>query len=288
MLHSLQDSGECELLGITISKDNPRASGYTRLVNARYGRPQIPVGVVLGGATPDEGNFIGRFATAPAPSGEPEEAVMLLRRLLAAQPDHSAVIITIGFFTNVARLLDSQPDAASPLCGKELFSRKVKFVCSMAGNFRPEETAGPDVGNPEFNIRTDIPSAQNFIGKCPCPIVFSGFEVGAAVMFPGSVIAETLALEPGHPVAAAYALYLPMPYDRPSWDQTAVLHAVRPQAGYFGLSESGLVAVDPRGFTSFDTKVRGEHRHLILEKNQVPRVREEIIRLCALIPTHEK
>jgi inosine-uridine nucleoside N-ribohydrolase len=63
------------------------------------------------------------------------EAVSLLRRTLAGQPDSSIVIVQVGFSTNLARLLDTKPDAASPLVGRELVRRKVRLLSMMAGNF---------------------------------------------------------------------------------------------------------------------------------------------------------
>ena len=44
-------------------------------------------------------------------------ATAVLRKTLAAQPDHSVVIAQVGFSTNLARLLDSPPDEYSPLTG---------------------------------------------------------------------------------------------------------------------------------------------------------------------------
>lgn len=284
MLHSLQDRGECELAGIVLSKDNPWAAVYTRLVNKFCGRPQIPIGAVRGGATTDEGKFLRSISEAfgeSCSSGEPEEAVRLLRRLLSSQEDHSVVVITIGFLTNLSRLLDSPPDDLSPLGGLELFERKVSQVCSMAGSFRPGVAVGPDDGNPEYNIRTDISSARHFFSTCPVPVLFSGFEVGAAVWFPASFVEEALADFPGDPVASAYAVYMPMPYDRPCWDQTAVLQAVRPGSGYFGLSEPGRADVDSTGKSRFLPEPGGLHRYLILDEESVSRIQRDMLELCS-------
>src|ERR1039458_8553173 len=42
-----------------------------------------------------------------------------------------------------------------------------------------------------------------------------------------------------HPVVDAYRAYQPMPYDAPSWAMAAMLYAVRPNDGYFKLSDGG-------------------------------------------------
>lgn len=291
MLHAMQNAGECEILGIALSKDNPWAAVYTGLVNGFCGRPQIPLGVVSGGPTPDEGKFIRRISESSGEdisSTEVEEAVSFFRRILVSEPDHSVVIITIGFLTNLSRLLDSPPDHLSPMDGRELFSRKVDHVCSMAGNFRPGISVGPDSGNPEYNIRTDLPSARHFFHSCPRPVIFSGFEVGASILFPGSFVEKVLAVNPRDPVAAAYAVYLPIPYDRPAWDQSAVLQAVRPEAGYFEISEPGHVALDGDGCTSFSPDSSGLHRYLKLNGEEIPRIRRDMLELCseACLPCH--
>src|ERR1700686_4076865 len=58
MLHALQSRGECRLLGVTVTKDNPWAAVYVDLVNTFYGRGQIPVGMVKGGVTPEKSKLI--------------------------------------------------------------------------------------------------------------------------------------------------------------------------------------------------------------------------------------
>ena len=49
----------------------------------------------------------------------------MLRRVLAAAEDHSVVISSVGFLTNLADLLASPPDATSHLSGQQLVRRKV-------------------------------------------------------------------------------------------------------------------------------------------------------------------
>ncbi|TSA34250.1 MAG: nucleoside hydrolase [Verrucomicrobiaceae bacterium] len=285
MLHSLQDAGECEILGVALSKDSPWAAVYTGLLNRFCGRPQIPLGAVRDGPTKDEGKFIRQIAEtlgAGHSTKEPEDAVVLLRRLLASCEDQSVVVITIGFLTNLSRLMDSPPDDISPMDGMELFSRKVQHVCSMAGCFRPGKTIGGDSGNPEYNIRTDISAARNFFHRFPGTVTFSGFEVGASILFPGDFIEKALEENPCDPVASAYASFLPMPYDRPSWDQSVVLHAVRPDHAYFDVSEPGRVNVAPDGRTSFIPDGHGRHRYLILREEMIPVIIRDMLALCSM------
>jgi hypothetical protein len=71
-----------------------------------------------------------------------------------------------------------------------------------------------------------------------------------------------------------------MPYDRPTWDLTAVLYAVRPDANYFRLSGPGRVTVDERGATHFEESATGRHRYLILDSAQKGRTLEALILLA--------
>ena len=47
------------------------------------------------------------------------------RRVLAAQPDRSVAISSVGLLTNLAALLRSGPDDNSPLDGRALVAQKV-------------------------------------------------------------------------------------------------------------------------------------------------------------------
>src|SRR5438270_4007607 len=114
MLHALESRGECRLLGVTVTKDNPWAPVYVDLVNTFYGRGQIPVGMVKGGVTPESSRMIQAPSMRQRPDGtllyprrladgaEAVEAGALLRRLLAAEKDGSVVIVQVGFSTNLA------------------------------------------------------------------------------------------------------------------------------------------------------------------------------------------
>src|SRR3954465_14954526 len=44
MLHALQSRGQCELLGITITKPDELAGPFVNAMNTFYGRPEVPIG----------------------------------------------------------------------------------------------------------------------------------------------------------------------------------------------------------------------------------------------------
>ena len=273
MLHSLETRGETRLIAVTLTKSNAWAAEYVRVVNEFYGRAAIPVGLVRHGKTPDPGNFVKQVSVqhGHVQAAEYPDAVKVLRESLSAQPDGSVVIVQVGFSTNLAALLESPPDAVSPLSGRELATRKVRLVSVMAGNFNGNK--------PEFNIMTDVPSAQKLVANWPGDMVFSGFEIGNAILYPAASIEHDFVS--GNPVPEAYRLYQKMPYDRPSWDLTAVLYAFRPDRGYFSLSDPGQVSVTADGRTDFQAIATGHHRFLKVDPVQAQRSREALLWLAS-------
>jgi inosine-uridine nucleoside N-ribohydrolase len=289
LLHALESRGECRLIAVTVTKDNPWSAPYVDLVNTFYGRPGIPVGMVKGsGVTPKDSPMIQVPAQRKRPDGswvyprrigsgaEAPDSVAVLRRALAAEQDGSVVIVQVGFSTNLARLLDSVPDAASPLAGRELAARKVKLLSVMAGNFAQDK--------PEFNVQMDPASAQKLFREWPTKIVASGYEIGESMLFPASSIERDFSYVPDHPVAEAYRNYMRMPYNRQTWDLTAALYAIRPDAGYFSLSPPGTISADTQGRTRFTPSAGGRHHYLTMNESQRTRTLECMILLASQPP----
>jgi inosine-uridine nucleoside N-ribohydrolase len=286
MIHALESRGEAQLLAVTVSKDNRYAAPFIDLVNTFYGRAGIPIGVVKNGKTPEDAAMIKIPSERRNPQGgylyphrltdgrQAPDAIPVLRRALAESADGSVVIVMVGFSTNLARLLASPADEASPLSGAQLVAAKTKLLSTMAGNF----TAQP---KPEYNVKIDIPAARTVFEEWPTPVVFSGFEIGQSLLFPASSIEHDFGWVTDHPVADAYRQYMKMPYDRPTWDLTAVLYAVRPDSSYFTLSPAGRVAVDNEGQTKFTPATEGNRRYLIINESQKPRTLEALILLSS-------
>jgi inosine-uridine nucleoside N-ribohydrolase len=289
VIHALQSRGECDLLAVTLSKDNDLAGPFVDVVNTFYGRGQIPIGVVRNGKTPENSRYLTdtvratdngqpRFPHKLKSGKEAPEAVGLLRRTLAGQPDQSVVLVVVGFSTNILRLLDSPADQDSPLTGKELVTRKVRLLSMMAGMFSEKNRIK------EYNVFIDSPAAQRVFGEWPTSLVTSGFEIGQAIKFPASSIQRDFGYVPHHPLKHAYELYQKMPYDRETWDLTAVLYAVRPEHGYFGLSPAGRIRVDAQDVTQFEVTDGGRQRYLTVNAEQIARVREALVQLASQPP----
>ncbi len=273
ILHALESRGESKLIAVTVTKDNPQAAPFIDAVNVFYGRSEIPIGVVKNGKTPEASKMLEAVVARSVyrrnlkDGRQAEEAVAVLRRVLEAQKDGSVVFVQVGFSTNLARLIESS---------RGLVARKARLLSIMAGQFPS--------GKPEYNVKIDIPAARKLFAEWPAPIVFSGFEVGNSMLFPASSIENEFAYVENHPIRDAYRGYKKMPYDRPTWDPTSALYAVRPERGYFSLSEPGRVTVDDAGRTIFTPSPGGTHRYLVLNDVQRARTLEAMIELASQPP----
>lgn len=291
MLHSLQTRAACQLLAVTITKPDELAGPFVDAIDTFYGRPGIPIGFTRSGLKNEPSKFLGladttdngkpRYPHKLKRSSDAPRATDLLRKVLSQQPDGSVVIVQVGYFSNLAALLRTQPDKWSPLAGPELARQKVRLLSVMAGAFRP---IGDNQHYLEYNVTQDLPATKQVARAWPTPIVWSGFEIGIAVPFPAVSIERDFRYVPHHPAAEAYCLYNPPPHERPTWDLTSTLFAVYEDGGYFGLSAPGQVTVEPDGFTRFTEAPQGRDRFLTLNQIQAPRVREALVQLASQPP----
>jgi inosine-uridine nucleoside N-ribohydrolase len=287
MIHTLETRGVCKLLAVTVTKDSPNAGPFVDVINTFYNRGDIPIGVVRGGVTPEAGRFLkladdaARYPHDLRSNADAPDAVEVLRRTLAAQPDRSVTLVQVGFFTNFARLLASPADAISPLNGRDLIAKKVVQLSVMAGSFTAIKGEKRFL---EYNVKIDVPSAQRLVKEWPTPIVWSGFEIGVAAPYPHQSIERDFAYVAHHPIKDAYYAYEPPPHDRPTWDLTAVLTLIDPDARYLTRSAAGRVDVAADGYTSFKPAPEGRDRYLSMTATQSERVREALIWLTSTPP----
>jgi purine nucleosidase len=293
IIHALQSRGECELLAVTVTKDNEYAAPFVDLMNTFYGRGEIPIGTVRGGVTPDDGKYNRQVVTAAdggrqryphdlKKGSDAPDAVKLLRKTLAAEADGSVVLVMVGFSTNVARLLDSKGDEFSPLSGAELVKKKVRLLSTMAGVFGGE---WQQKRHKEYNLVKDLAAAKKVFSEWPTPVVASGFEIGMMVMHPPVSMQRDYSYVAHHPLKEAYAYYRGLDKEQPTFDLTSVVYAVRPDHGYFDLSAPGRITVEADGFTTFKEEAGGPHRYLRVSPEQIARVREAQALLCSQPPS---
>jgi hypothetical protein len=291
ILHSLQARADCQLLAVTITKPDELAGPFVDAVNTFYGHPDIPIGFTRAGLKNDPSKFLPlaeakdngklRYPHTLKRSSDAPTATRLLRQILSRQPDHSVVLVQVGYFSNLAALLDTQGDSFSALTGRDLVDQKVKFLSVMAGAFQAIDKNEHYL---EYNVVQDLSASKKLAQNWPTPIVWSGFEIGIAVPFPAVSIERDFQYVAHHPAAEAYRLYEPPPHERPTWDLTSALYGIFPDRDYFTLSPPGQVTVESDGFTRFTPNPQGRDRYLILNESQRARVKEALVQLASQPP----
>ncbi len=259
VLHALADSGYAEPLAIIASNAHELVVPTIEILNTYFGRPDLPTGAPKGATAANAGAsqkwpelLVEKYSYKTASTDDAPDAVTTYRRLLSAQPDTSVTVVTVGFLTNLAELLASAPDGVSPLNGKELVAKKVKRLVSMAGLF-PEGR--------EYNVLMDSVASEQVFTQWPTEIIFSGFEIGKQVITGLRVINNT---ELDSPVKEAYGKAMfhngNDSLGRMSWDQTAVLVAVKGAAPYYGLRRGRYI---PKGGNNgWEDAPNGPHAYL--------------------------
>ena len=212
-LHALADEGKCEILAMASCTRDNQSVAAIEIVNAYYGRPGIPVGcakelgvVGVPGGNPQRPGHrkFTRLAEAyphwvkHLNSNDAPDANDVYRRALAAAPDRSVVFCSVGFLTNVRRLLETKGDRHSPLDGRELVKRKVRVWYVMACRLPKGQ---------EYNAMHDGPSAQIAFARWPTPIVVSDWALGRHI-YSGRTVAERAYPYP-NPVHDLFAEALP-------------------------------------------------------------------------------
>lgn len=288
MFYKYLDAGKVDLLGIISSKREGGSVKFIDAMNTLYGYPNIPVGIVK--TYPEEGyvcedkrlNYADytvskhNYKHTITDWDAVEDGYKLIRKLLAAQEDKSVTFVTVGFSTNMARLLASKGDEYSPLDGKALMAQKANKVVIMAGNFHEKKK--------EYNIYKDHYAAVRFVAECPVPMYFTDYALGHSTLYPYQTVESAFNYVENHPLVVSFNYYAKMPYNRPLWDPTAVLFAVEGHKGFASLSKSGYVTVDQKSITDF-TEDKGSNRYYykVNDKQRAAIVRR-IVEVTSTLP----
>lgn len=260
LMHALADLGEANLLGVGVTVSNPWSAPTVDAINTWYKRPALPVATLKENGFLTDSPYTERVAKNfphNLQSGlDAPDALSMYRRVLAAEPDSSVTLVAVGPLRNMSRLLRSPADVITGLTGSELIALKVKTLVVMGCAF----PAGR-----EWNIEQDPASAQLVVNEWPTTIVFSGVEIGNDIHTGYSMTSQT---PTANPARMAYEIHVGANQNRPSWDQTAMLYAVRGAAdGLFSLSTPGTVSITNNGDNTFAPSSGGRHRYLIKQKS---------------------
>lgn len=267
MLYRYEQQGRCRLLGVVVDRMGEDCAACTDVMNTYFGRGDLPIGLERNGienpqvwidykALPTYTTADGHpmFARSVTDYSALPDGWRLYRQLLAAQPDHSVSIVSTGFVTALAQLLQSPADEYSALDGAELVRRKVKCIYLMGGVF------GQSV-EPDFNLAQGITFAQTFFDLWPQEVdmVFSPQEVGENIEYvPDSVIADVYWTDI-HPIKQVY-MTCDCNTGQMMWDPMVAVHAVEGDT-VFTLSERGTVMLTPQAATIFTPSADGNCRY---------------------------
>ncbi|NGF56003.1 nucleoside hydrolase [Parapusillimonas sp. SGNA-6] len=288
MLYKYADQNRIHLLAIMNNKESDYSTRFIDMMSTWYGYKKIPIGRI------EKGVFINDYVDYSKNMVEYNDTAKLYkyslkkhdkllpahelyRKVLAKEQDYSVVVISVGFSTNLARLLESGPDRYSPLSGAELVAKKVKYLSVMAGSFGEKKRA-------EFNVIHDRPAAQYVIANWPTGIVLSPFEVGAKVIYPSKSIEQDFGWAVNHPLVDAYRRYRPFPYNRPTWDLTSVYYTVEQQGNLLNISKPGKLTVDEKGFTHFSEQADGKHYVLSITEGNARLLKDYFVDLIKQKP----
>jgi len=293
LAYKFVDAGKMNLLAISINKEGSAPAEFVDILNTWYGYPETPIGVIREGANceDDAVNYAKAVVNLNNEAGEPAfarsisdydalpEAPELYRKILASRKNNSVTIVSVGFSTNLIRLLETGPDQYSKLGGKALVAKKVKNLVVMAGCFN-----NPDLH--EYNVWKDVPAAKVIFEEWPTPVVTSPFELGIQTCYPAISIENDFGWAPLHPVVEAYKAYLPMPYDRPMWDPTALLYAVE-GSKWFTVSPLGKVAVEGEGSTLYTEDPDGDRQYLSVDAGQAKAIVDYFVEVISSKPINK-
>jgi inosine-uridine nucleoside N-ribohydrolase len=301
LLHNYTDLGLVNLLGVGTSKDHPYSARYIDLLNTWYKHGDIPIGVVVDGPEVDSIMAIPRYLTTVVDmekDGKPVfkrsvheyqsllPAESLYRKLLATASDHSLVIISVGMYTNLARLLETGADQYCELSGMELVKQKVDYLCLMGGNFVEPL--------PECNVVTDSAASSEVFSHWPTRIVITPFELGSTIPYPASSFANDFNFVDHHPLIEAKKWYSQEFRNSPTWDMTAVLYAVETAEGYFNLSEPGKAGlgwepdIQHHIVTEFTPDADGNHYYLVVDSIQRERIQSRFLEIVPIDPNRNE
>lgn len=247
MLHGFVNQGEAEILATISSSLNPWSAPTIDVINTYFGRPDIPIGNVKTKGVYRNSKY-AKILSEQYPQdiglGEnAQDATELYRKILSEQADNSVVIITVGYLTNLSKLLKSGPDKFSALNGMDLVKTKVKHYVCMGGRYPSEQDPG------KFgNFKPDPEATVYVANEWPTQIIFTtGGEFSNAIPT-GKILFSDIA-EKGNPISEGYKIFLKS-WNR-NWHHSADLIAVyvavkgnepyfkKIDQGYFHIFEDG-------------------------------------------------
>jgi hypothetical protein len=218
LLHGLESKREARVASLSINRPGFKAAQLVDVIEKFYASATTgpfaqffvgtPIGLIADSKAPvPYAALLEKYPPRITSINDTAEPAVLLRNILTAQYDQSAIVVLAGPPTNLAALLAIKG-------GRELVAQKVKLLSIAA------------------------PALDPALANWPTPIVIARKDVGTETLFPATSIEKDFAYNPDHPIAAAYRAFGKMPYDASTQVMAAVLQAARPKESYFKLSDA--------------------------------------------------
>jgi len=235
MMWALAARGEVNVLAIVISSTNDYSAPVAKAIATYYGHPNVPIGANKESLPNDYAAYFSYYTQQVAAHfGNPADTrfnypdgVTVYRQALAGAANNSVYILSAGYYRPLMELLQSGPDAISPLTGMQLVSQKVVRLIIVAGSF-------PDSGTTDRgNMLIDPDSGSYVVANWPAQLIWMpDDQAWNTITGPAANSNPNL-----NPVTMSYQLYCngggsapDQTYcanDTPGWAQLGELYAVR-------------------------------------------------------------
>ncbi len=243
ILNKLADKGEVNILGIVFSSNkNKYGIGVCDAINTYYGRGDLILGQYKG---IEVGDSLDHYCKAIATAknifhhnvvDSAMELVTFYKRILEKQSDTSVTIVTVGHPHGLLFLMKDH-------AGSALVKQKVKRWIAMT------YTGNSPVKDWNFGMNGAAVYIKELLKEWPSKVYFSG--EGESIITGNKKLPSTPL---NNPVRKAYELWNnALITGRSSWDQLAVLFAVRPY--YFKIESAGTLEQNNKFETYWNLQV---------------------------------
>ncbi len=291
---STLEKPEAEIITLSLAGSNLEGAAYTEAVARFYtlialrDYPErfrryrgMSIGLEKSDGVPASTPALARPLARKDADGEPvysheiheftdtADPAALIRNGLTARDDQSSAVVLNGPATNLARVLGLRG-------ARDLIAAKVKRLVVALGDL---PSSAPDA-----HVKADVAAARKLFAEWPTPVIAVGAALGEKPRFPGEKILAGFDWTEDHPIVDAYRECTEPVRDPSTRESAAVLHAVRPEAGYFAESRTGVISVGGDGNLRFEHSADGGHLYLTFDESQAGRLRETYVELVSGMP----
>lgn len=253
LLHSYEQEDKVAIVAAVYSSGRvPYGAGVIDAVNTSFGNGDIPIGAYHGSDIGDPVDKMDSWSLAIdtalyghdiVRNSDAVDQTVLLRHVLAGQPDSSVTYITLGHTKGLYDLLVSVPDTISGLNGAELIALKVKRWVAL-GALNADNDSAHFVKDWNFFFNGTAFYTVYLVENFPATIYFVD---GGADVLTGASLAQ---VPPENIVRRGYEQWLSNVEDktlkdqRPSWDLATVHFAVEGERRFFSSPDNGWLECD--------------------------------------------